>query len=329
LPNALPERSQGFSLSTPESTLTTRIERSTTVMDMLLRPSSDPVEPIDLALATRLVSAIGTPDFFERAADVIEHVIDTAGLWTFQFFTQQRPRIVLVRNRDYEDHSDEYVNGRYLFDPLYRAFVDGSSSGLIRFRDIAPSDFNSSEFYRDYYARLHADDEIDLLFTTDDGWTFAFVLGRTAPGQPFSDEEIATLRRVLPLLGVCINNHSKMARLALAPDAIDDALQRRINHTMKNFARSLLTPREHEVLVCMLNGYSAPLTAHRLGVAEGTVKVHRRSIHQKLEISTQAELFSLVVNCISLADTEGNRDPLHCYQTRKAVSDPQATKRSV
>lgn len=300
--------------------MTSSADRPDTVVDLPSPPAA--VEtPVDLALIARLVGAIGTPEFFECAADLVEQVIDTAGLWTFQFFTQQRPRIVLVRSREYEDHSDEYVSGRYLFDPLYRAFISGASAGLIRFRDIAPSDFSSSEFYREYYARLQADDEIDLLFTTDDGWTFAFVLGRTAPGNPFSDDEIAVLRRVMPLLGVCINKHSKLARLALAPDAIDDALQRRINHTMKNFARSLLTPREHEVLICMLNGYSAPLTADRLGVAEGTVKVHRRSIHQKLEISTQAELFSLVVNCISVADPDGGVDPLHTYQTRSPLPD--------
>lgn len=304
--------------------MTTEVDHSTTFRKMMARPPSEVRGSVDLELVTRLVSAIGSSGFFECAADIIEHAIDTAGLWAFQFFPQQRPRIVLVRNRDYDDHSDEYVSGRYLFDPLYQAFVNGASSGLIRFREIAPSDFSDSEFYRDYYAQLHADDEIDLLFTTDDGWTFAFVLGRTAPGVPFSDDEVAELKLVLPLLGVCINYHSKLARLALAPDAIDDALQRRINQTMKNFARSMLTTREHEVLVCMLNGYSAPLTANRLGIAEGTIKVHRRSIHQKLEISTQAELFSLVVNCISFADTEGDSDPLHAYQTRKSGPDTKA-----
>jgi DNA-binding CsgD family transcriptional regulator len=85
---------------------------------------------------------------------------------------------------------------------------------------------------------------------------------------------------------------------------------------MANFARTLLTERERQILFHMLGGYSAALTAARLGVAEGTVKNHRKAVHRKLDVGSQAELFSLFINCIPYAAAEGETDPLATYQSR-------------
>jgi DNA-binding NarL/FixJ family response regulator len=46
--------------------------------------------------------------------------------------------------------------------------------------------------------------------------------------------------------------------------------------------RLALTPREHEVLVCLMKGQSNKQIARQLGIGEGTVKVHLASIFRAL-----------------------------------------------
>ena len=57
------------------------------------------------------------------------------------------------------------------------------------------------------------------------------------------------------------------------------------------------------------------LTAQRLATTEGTIKIHRRNIYRKLDIGSQAELFSLFINCIQFALPEAPVDPLQTYQS--------------
>jgi DNA-binding CsgD family transcriptional regulator len=95
---------------------------------------------------------------------------------------------------------------------------------------------------------------------------------------------------------------------------------RKVQSTIENFASSLLTKREREVLFYMISGYSSALTAQRLHTSEGTIKIHRKSIHRKLDIGSQAELFSLFINCIPFAAPDGATDPLQTYQSAPTSS---------
>ena len=51
--------------------------------------------------------------------------------------------------------------------------------------------------------------------------------------------------------------------------------------------------REKAIIELVLQGHSSESIGLRLGVATGTVKVHRRNIYRKLKISSQAQLMSL------------------------------------
>ena len=59
-----------------------------------------------------------------------------------------------------------------------------------------------------------------------------------------------------------------------------------------NLAR--LTPREHEVLACIVAGQLNKQIAAELGVAEKTVKVHRARVMRKMEVHTVADLVRTV-----------------------------------
>jgi two-component system nitrate/nitrite response regulator NarL len=55
-----------------------------------------------------------------------------------------------------------------------------------------------------------------------------------------------------------------------------------------------LSPREHDVLCCLMAGYSNKVIARELSVCEATVKVHVKAILRKLKVNnrTQAAIWA-------------------------------------
>jgi two-component system nitrate/nitrite response regulator NarL len=54
----------------------------------------------------------------------------------------------------------------------------------------------------------------------------------------------------------------------------------------------MLTDRQQQVATLVCAGLSNKMIARKLGVSEGTVKVHMHMIFQKLNVHSRAELFS-------------------------------------
>ncbi|MNC63468.1 Oxygen regulatory protein NreC [compost metagenome] len=61
-------------------------------------------------------------------------------------------------------------------------------------------------------------------------------------------------------------------------------------------ARYALSPREREIVDLILSGNGSQQIAERLFISLGTVKNHRKNIYGKLNIGSQAELFSLFLS---------------------------------
>lgn len=57
-----------------------------------------------------------------------------------------------------------------------------------------------------------------------------------------------------------------------------------------------LTPREREVLDCLVNGKANKVTAHDLGMSVRTVEVHRARIMEKMQARSLSELVRFVVS---------------------------------
>ena len=90
-----------------------------------------------------------------------------------------------------------------------------------------------------------------------------------------------------------------VARLAEALDgqmAIPERLGRALalalredDGSERNAMLASLTDREREILVCLAHGLSNKLVGRELGIAEGTVKVHVKSLLRKLSFRSRLE----------------------------------------
>ncbi|MBL4630673.1 MAG: helix-turn-helix transcriptional regulator [Paraglaciecola sp.] len=85
-----------------------------------------------------------------------------------------------------------------------------------------------------------------------------------------------------------------------------------------SFGASVLTNREQEVVQCILHGYSSKSLASKLNISPSTVKIHRKHIYQKLDITTQSELFSLCIQSLSLTGLSEFEDPLQALNNLKS-----------
>jgi two-component system nitrate/nitrite response regulator NarL len=56
-----------------------------------------------------------------------------------------------------------------------------------------------------------------------------------------------------------------------------------------------ITPREREIMIAVLEGLSNKLICRKLGISEGTVKIHLHNIYEKLGIANRTMLAVLAL----------------------------------
>lgn len=263
-----------------------------------------------------LAGGIGQATFYSAALSFLRTLVDAEMGVVLAYSVEQRPRYLAVQAdaaRHRGARETAYLDGPYALDPVYQMFQRGQTDGAYAMASYVPDDFYQSEFYRCFFHNTHLIDTIDILWRIDERHSIAFCLGREEGSPPFSAAELPRVRLALPLLFAAMRRHHQLAA-PQPPSETDRLVHRQVQSTMDNFGASLLTKREREVVFYMLSGYSSAQTAARLHTAEGTIRNQRKSIHHKLETSSQAELFSLFIQCIPFAEPDTDIDPLARYQ---------------
>lgn len=190
---------------------------------------------------------------------------------------------------------DFYASGPYLLDPFYLACRNEVAPGAYLLLNLAPDGFLRSNYYATFYRKLRIFDEMALLLRRAPGNWIVISLARTQTRQRFSVDDRDRMNRIFPLAEAAVTRTwpegEGAAPALMAADRFD------------SFARDVLSRREAEVVQLILQGHSTPVIAKELGIAEGTVKVHRHHAYAKLGIRSQSELFSLAMR--HLIDTGG------------------------
>jgi DNA-binding CsgD family transcriptional regulator len=180
---------------------------------------------------------------------------------------------------------DRYLAGAFVLDPFYDAIRADGSARMIVMREIAPDDFAQTEYFRLHYATTEIIDEIGFVLGLESGYIAVLSLSRTGNAALFSKEDLQRLRSAA-LLVCALGSRHWFHVSGLSLEIKNAAPAARIEHP-------LLTKRELEIVTLILKGHSNLSLAAVLELSPNTVKVHRRQIYSKLNISSQAELFRL------------------------------------
>ncbi|OSQ44610.1 helix-turn-helix transcriptional regulator [Thalassospira alkalitolerans] len=217
------------------------------------------------------------------------------------YFQQHRPRILFAHAYERRVHArldSDYVSGAYLLDPFHALHVEKAPEDLYQLRDIAPDQFQRNEYFAAYYQQTTLIDEIAFVGYPADGVSVHICLGRDAvSGRRFSARDIATARRLAPI--ACGLIRQRWSDLRSSGDYSEQALAERLIESLLTTHGIKLSPRQAEIALLILRGHSSVSIGLRLEISSQTVKVFRKQLYRKCSISSQAELFSLIMPILS------------------------------
>ncbi len=251
-----------------------------------------------VVLLSKCIDNIGRNDFADHLIVALKSLADFDNSVVFAYYRSERPlclfctfspeeRVIFVEN---------YLKGPYLLDPFFKACARKVEAGLYRLRDIAPDRFYQSEYYRSYYIQTGLAEEICYTFYLPHGVSVVISLMRAGESSRFSAREFRLLKNVAPIVISLAQRHwesiSGQFEIEAGNEGPDES-RSVIEDTVRELFSERITPRETQVVAQVLEGHSSDSIAKSLGISVGTVRIHRRNIYAKLQISSQQELFAI------------------------------------
>ncbi len=255
-------------------------------------------------LLGKSIDAIGDESFPLALVDALKSLVDFDFSVAFGFFQSEKPiclfhtfspkkRVVFV---------DEYLKGSYLLDPFFKACERKVDTSLYRIGDIAPDRFYQSEYYHSYYIQTGLSEEIGYTIYLPQGVAMVISLMRSDDSVRFSAREFRILQSVTPIVASLARRHwqhvPEKFDLLTSKYALYDE-RSLIESRVSTLFSKRITPRETQVVAQVLEGHSSDSIAKNLGISVGTVRIHRRNVYAKLQISSQQELFSIFFKSIT------------------------------
>lgn len=190
----------------------------------------------------------------------------------------------------------KFLSGTYMLDAVYTACCERVPEGLYRLTELAPDNYFSSDFYNsaDFHPCVSDDagslaEEIVYMAKPTDNLYLVLSLMRRKGYTAFDEIEFDNLKLLQDVVVETSIEHWKQSVTASVPAT--SSSQSTLEKAVATFAKDKLSPREQTIVSLLLRGHSTLSVAHNLDIAEGTAKVHRRNIYDKLGITSQAEMF--------------------------------------
>ncbi len=247
-----------------------------------------------LAAAIRLVGARG----FESALhDLLRRAVGIDNLLVLAYRDGARPQVLYHhagRAEVFAELETTYVAGAYLLDPFHDLHLHRAPAGVYRLLDIAPDQFQRSRYFREYYRRTTITDELTFVAYPARGVSLNVCLGRDATsGTAFAAREVAAAQRLAPVVAALAERH--WAGLRATEERAGGDPTAALRRDLAEARGVALSPRQAEVALMILRGHSSVSIGLRLGVSAQTVKVFRKQLYRRCGISSQAELFALMM----------------------------------
>ena len=229
-------------------------------------------------------------------ADAMAQAVEHEGTALIAFHRHARPEVLhhTLEPAGRRHYLDRYLDGPYLLDPLFELAKTCRQPGLCRFRDQLPDRFRSSEYYRQYCERTHLLDEIDYYAPVSATSTLILVVGRRT--RMFTKAEVQRLEFIEPIVQASIQRIWRAWSGRRKSRSGQDDVHRRLTECFDRFGSDVLTGRERQISQLLLRGHSSKSVARELSIAPGTVMVHKRNLFAKLGVSSQYELFGLLID---------------------------------
>lgn len=255
-----------------------------------------------------VIAAVGTGNLGQSLCTLLESDIrfDMSCAYLFRF---DQPAVLLhdgYKGMVPAKTLSAYLRGGYLLDPFYVACMNQHPAGLWRMSDLAPDSFFSSGFaispdLHPCVSSTHGSlvEELGYIVPLQPHTAIVFSLMKAQNHGPFADGEVRRLQTLTPVVSAAFEAHWRL-RPEESAEATDKP-RSQLEGAFVDMLQGQLTDAQRYIAKLLLQGHSNASIAHLLGISEGTVKVHKHNIYQRLQISSNADLFRLFIEYISRA----------------------------
>lgn len=247
------------------------------------------------AQVARLIEAIGRADFVHTVMEVIDRFLPVAVFSAMVQDTKSGVQVVAAasRARDLTSSTIAQAYARQYFqhDPARPTNCDDHMAQHVALAHLQSRDLSHLQYRRECYDTLGIIERLSL--TCGNGDCIENLnFYRTVKEGPFEPADYDVAIETAAVLMPFIRRHRA---IVASPSAIR-------SETLTRFARRLgnlpsrLTQREIEVCARALIGMSVEATALDLGIRPTSITTYRQRAYHKLGISSQNELFALVLH---------------------------------
>src|SRR5215211_5418588 len=138
---------------------------------------------------------------------------------------------------------------------------------------------------------------------------FSYGATRRPPPEPCADRLAPIRTPAPPVLGSSRDRTASVRHMPCSTEQCYSAVCQfqtgRAVHSMSPIALSSLTARQREIVMLAANGLSKKEIARRLGLSEGTVKLHLHNIYTRLDIRSRTVLLGWFTRPHPLSPSDG------------------------
>ncbi|WP_428035597.1 helix-turn-helix transcriptional regulator [Amphritea sp.] len=261
-------------------------------------------------LSAQAVDSLGCDELPIVLSRICEYIsaYDTMMVYAFVKDEVPQPLFNNFKIKEINNCWVPYFEGAYLLDPFYELSKQKVDDGFYHLRDIAPDDFFESEYFNSFFRPTRLRDETTLIVNLNENVQVHLSLGLRDNQASLTTNDLHRLDLIAGLLIALTRSHW--------PDIKPDQPQGigRVGAHLENafslFGSSCLSERECEIVRYILRGHSSKSIARLLDISPETVKVYRKRVHQKLDITSHGELFSIFLKCLKTTPVGSTADPL-------------------
>ncbi|KPU84516.1 hypothetical protein JI58_03250 [Marinosulfonomonas sp. PRT-SC04] len=243
------------------------------------------------------IDNLNTTQFPDILCDWLHKHIEFDNITILAYFQDHGPELKAYKGHQgniYDCIQNIYLAGVYLLDPFHDLHINTSPPGVYRLSDIAPDKFRSNRYYLEYYKKTGMQDEFAFVIHPAAGVSLHICLGRDSSSNTrFSPRDLATAKRIMPLVASLSSAH--WGTLRSKGEYTEGNITSKLIEAMQLHHGIMLTTRQAEVAMMVLRGHSSVSIGLKLGLSDQTIKVFRKQLYKKCRISSQAQLFTLII----------------------------------
>lgn len=264
----------------------------------------------DAEIIADFIAIIGADDFFDKFGNVVERITPYDSLLFFLYRQGAAPVLLSSFNvtKAFQQGLKNYLDHTYLLNPVYQAFKSGVPSGVYMMSDLLPDGYSDLIKAVEFEIKIDTretigyltpgwpkhTEELMLLINLPEGSMIEVtILRKNEIG--YSRQDYQDMTQVFPAVSAVFHKHWQLVGQNLTRQTSRPSL----DDSFDDFGADLLTSREQEVVKLVLTGHSSESISLRLGTSVATIKSHRRNIYAKMDIGSQAELFSLFIRFLT------------------------------